>query len=183
MTTRVTDDRIQELRKERAAEFAGYRRAADLMEAHPEVPAPGVLPSGELRWWFYEWQADAAVKHIADIRRAVGGTWTKREAGSKMYFERDGYTISVDREVVCTRRVVGTKTVTLPAVEAQPERTVERDIVEWDCQPLLAPVAAVEATCRACHGRGTRLHGWAVCPGPCRDCDGTGKVAAVEAAS
>lgn len=30
-------------------------------------------------------------------------------------------------------------------------------------------------TCTACHGRGQRLRGWAVCPSECRDCGGTGK--------
>lgn len=34
------------------------------------------------------------------------------------------------------------------------------------------PVSTPE--CRACRGRGVRLHGWAICPGPCRDCGGTG---------
>lgn len=29
-------------------------------------------------------------------------------------------------------------------------------------------------TCTACRGRGSRLHGWAICPRPCEDCGGTG---------
>ena len=42
-----------------------------------------------------------------------------------------------DREEVCTRRVVGTETVEVPDPDA-PLVTVEREIVEWDCGPLLA---------------------------------------------
>ena len=41
------------------------------------------------------------------------------------------------REQVCTRRVVGTETVEVPDPDA-PLVTVEREIVEWDCGPLLA---------------------------------------------
>ena len=86
---------------------------------------------------------------VAAIRRAVGGKWDKREAQGvswpEMVFEREGYSITVKREAVCTRRVVGTETVTLPAVEAQPERTVEREIVEWDCEPVLAVDAVTAA--------------------------------------
>lgn len=31
-------------------------------------------------------------------------------------------------------------------------------------------------TCKACHGRKERLHGWAICSGPCQDCNGTGQI-------
>lgn len=41
------------------------------------------------------------------------------------------------RDEVCTARVVGTETVTVPDPEA-PLVEVERDIIEWDCGPLLA---------------------------------------------
>lgn len=43
----------------------------------------------------------------------------------------------MQRDNVCTARVVGTETLHVEAVEASPARTVERDIVEWDCVPLL----------------------------------------------
>lgn len=31
-------------------------------------------------------------------------------------------------------------------------------------------------TCKACHGKGQRLHGLAICPKACEDCGGTGEV-------
>lgn len=44
-------------------------------------------------------------------------------------------------------------------------------------------VAAGSApTCRACNGKGKRLHGYALCPKACEDCGGTGRVAAGSAA-
>ena len=42
------------------------------------------------------------------------------------------------RDRVCERVVTGIETVTVPAVEAKPETTEEREIVEWRCAPLLA---------------------------------------------
>lgn len=36
------------------------------------------------------------------------------------------------------------------------------------------PTETPPASCKACHGKGSRIHGWAMCPAPCRDCDGTG---------
>lgn len=127
---------------DRTALIAGYRRAADLIEAHPAIDYPIVVRSGDLHWSLYSFSCPNGVPAmVAAIRRAVGGKWTKREqqgyGDAEMVFERDGYTITVKRDAVCTRRVVGTETVTLPAVTAQPERTEEREIVEWDCEPIL----------------------------------------------
>lgn len=44
------------------------------------------------------------------------------------------------REAVCTRRVVGIETVEVPDPDA-PKVTVTRDIVEWDCEPVLGGVS------------------------------------------
>jgi plasmid stabilization system protein ParE len=127
--------------------IAGFRRAADLIEAHPELARPAVLADGDLRWWLYSYECpDGVPAMVAAIRRAVGGKWDKAETPGigepEMTFSRKGYAITVKREAVCVRRVVGTETVTLPAVEAAPERTVDREIVEWDCEPILTAVPA-----------------------------------------
>jgi len=47
---------------------------------------------------------------------------------------------ATDREEVCTRRVVGTETVEVPDPDA-PLVAIEREVVEWDCAPLLAKAA------------------------------------------
>ena len=44
------------------------------------------------------------------------------------------------RDEVCTRRVVGVETVEVPDPDA-PLVTIEREIVEWDCLPILGGAA------------------------------------------
>ena len=61
------------------------------------------------------------------------GACTKKPAGEMMGVERQfgnlTIRIIIGREQVCTRRVVGQRT-----IPASPERT--EDIVEWDCEPI-----------------------------------------------
>lgn len=127
---------------------ARLRAAAALIEQHPDIPAPMVTAytSGAVELdWFVNHGDDQRVTMQA-IRRALGGAWDKTTSAA--YFnlttERDGLQLSIlaDREEVCTRRVVGTEVVTVPAVEAQPERTEVREVVEWDCEPVLAGESA-----------------------------------------
>lgn len=133
------------------AVVAAHRAVANLIEQHPDLALPVVHHDGMIAWNLYSWSCpDGVPAMVAAIRRAVGGKWDKREAktiggNDGMVFEREGYRITVAREQVCTRRVVGTETVTLPAVKAQPERTVEREVVEWDCQPVLAESERISA--------------------------------------
>ncbi len=130
--------------EERTAVIAAHRKVADLLEAHPEIAEPSVWSDGSIRWSLYSFECpDGIPAMVAAIRRAVGGTWTKREQKSvsgadELVFEREGFGVTVGREAVCTRRVVGTEEVTIPAVEAKPARTEVREIVEWDCHPILA---------------------------------------------
>ena len=57
------------------------------------------------------------------------------------------YRIVCDREQVCTKKVVGTETVTkkVPPDGEWTEQEVEQDVVEWECHPLLAPAKEVTA--------------------------------------
>lgn len=123
------------------------RAAADLIDAHPDLPAPFVAPAHRaLSWHLWPWEYTDAQATARDIRRTIGGTWDKSYSGEDLVLRRDHagitYTITVKREAVCTRRVVGTETVTLPAQAALPERTVEREVIEWDCDPILAEAAS-----------------------------------------
>lgn len=124
--------------------IASHRAVADLLEAHPDLLPPFIYKNGTIAWLLWPFECpDGVPAMVASIRRIVGGKWDKRESKSvtgidELVFARDGYEITVRRENVCTRRVVGTVTETVPAVEAQPERTVEREVVEWDCAPVLA---------------------------------------------
>jgi hypothetical protein len=124
---------------------AMLRVVADLLDEH-HLPLPFVTQYG-VNWSIYPWDVDDVAAAVADVRRAVGGKWDKStDGGDKMALTtiRDGikFVVEVDREKVCTRRVVGTETVMLPAVVAAPERTEEREIVEWDCDPILESASA-----------------------------------------
>ena len=129
------------------------RRAADLLDEHPDLPAPVITAwsSGTLEVGWQLMNGDRADDQKAAVRqivRAIGGKWDKTDhgAGSDMYFKRklDGLnlTIYATREQICERVVVGEETVTIPAKPAEPERTEVRETVEWRCAPVLAEVSA-----------------------------------------
>ena len=86
---------------------------------------------------------------VKAVRRAIGGIWGKGGHEQTFYLEQSnvfGYfetTIYSDRKLTCERRVVGIEDVVVDAVEAAPSRTESREIVEWDCGPLLADREAV----------------------------------------
>lgn len=126
----------------------------EFLEKHPDIPSPTVTLWGhsyeiDLTWHlqishqnFLEDQREAAQK----ITRALGGFWKKDSYGNtfrmkrKEKFERGGdvltvnFSIVAEREAVCERRVVGYEDVVIPASE---ERVESREIVEWDCGPVL----------------------------------------------
>lgn len=129
-----------------SAIVTGHRRVADLLEQHPDIVPPFVYGDGKIVWNIYSYECpDGVPAMVAKIRRIVGGKWDKREQNGitspEMVFERDGYQITVKRDAVCTRRVVGTETITKPAISL-PERTETIEIVEWDCSPVLAEASA-----------------------------------------
>lgn len=128
------------------------REAADLIAAHPELPTPCVWGYGRgavtVQWQLMnrdDAKDDQRAAAVA-IRQAVGGEWSKEGYGQSFKLTRNLGTLSLeilaDREQVCERIVVGTKTVTVPAVEAQPAREVEVEDVEWRCEQLLAGASA-----------------------------------------
>lgn len=132
------------------------RTVADILEQHPNLPAPSVsfYQSGNVsvHWYLcldsYGMVENMQKHYAAEIVRALGGKWNKEESGDDFRFaqQRDGidYTILVKRSAVCERIVVGTETVTVPAMparEALPARIETREVVEWRCEPLLADVS------------------------------------------
>src|SRR5690606_12235427 len=99
--------------------------------AHPDLPAPMVsiyrqTPELGDMDWFLDGDGAEQKATAARIIRAIGGKWDKAPFGDTMRFnqERDGLRlcVSAERTAVCERVVIGVETVTLPAVEAQPER-------------------------------------------------------------
>lgn len=136
---------------------AALREAADLLDQHPEIRQPYLTTSvsgrAHLAWFLpIEIRTDDEQRDAArDLLSALRGHWKKAPgSGDAFNFVQSrgllDLTVQVDRPAVCERVVVGTETVTVPAVEAveaRPERTETREIVEWRCQPLLAGAEAV----------------------------------------
>ena len=131
------------------------REAADLLDQHPDLPQPYITSSsdGSVR---LNWYLNIHVDDLADqkalaaaIVKAVGGAWTKDandyDGGRFSFTQARGllwFNVQTQREAVCERVVTGTETVLVPAKPAEPERTIERETVEWRCEPLLAEVAS-----------------------------------------
>lgn len=136
----------------------GLRAAADLLTAHPDLPTPCVFAydsSGtiEVSWHLLSGDDNSTEAQKAAARAiitAIGGTWDKNPYGERFDFERKygplDLQIYATRDAMCERVVVGSETVTVPAVQAQPERTEEREMVEWRCESLLRPDEAAETT-------------------------------------
>lgn len=126
---------------------ANLRKAADLLAAHPDLEQPYVTSRStgaiSLSWYLHHERGSA--EKAAAVVRAIDGTWERGEADysgplATWSQVRDGLEldVSVSREQVCERVVVGVEEVTIPAVPAQPERVEEREKVEWKCGPLLS---------------------------------------------
>lgn len=79
---------------------------------------------------------------IGTIRK-LGGKWDKGEIGgyhfamTRELSDSVKVQVFVPRAEVCTAKVVGTKTVKRADPEA-PLVDVEEDIIEWECDPVLA---------------------------------------------
>lgn len=144
------DDQVIEKRLNYAN---GLRALADLLEERPEVPLPSYGDTMEMSIYVPTWDAVDPKQRLAEAVRAVreqaGVELQKDVTDSSLHlgFSLHGLKVSLftSRDVVCTRRVVGTETVTrtgkdpalleqLPDVEIEEER----EIVEWDCAPVLA---------------------------------------------
>lgn len=159
---------------------ANLRAAAVLLDQHPDIPQPYIVTShsGAVRLsWYLSDESDGKAL-AARVVRSIDGAWGRGEADysgplATWNQVREGLNlhVSVARDQVCERVVTGTKVVTIPAVEAQPARTEEREVVEWRCMPLLAEATPLGAqqTAPAPHARG--LFAVAGTTGPSRRVD------------
>ena len=125
------------------------RTVAELLDTNPDLPNPCVWAYGRdavtVQWQILRDDKATQRDTLNQIRRSLGGTWRKIAGSDSFAVEQkldNGITLQViaQREAVCTRRVVGTREVTIPAREATPELVVVDEIVEWDCDPLTAEV-------------------------------------------
>lgn len=88
-------------------------------------------------WYLHDMSTEEKRAEIAKIARKLGNAekiysddffWLEKQFGPMVIFR-----VHSMRQTVCERVVTGT--ITLPAVPAQPERTIEK--VEWRCSPIL----------------------------------------------
>lgn len=91
---------------------------------------------------------------MARVCKELGGKWDKGIVTRTTFHmtrrlgQENGYNrvrVEADRERVCTRKVVGTETVEITDYDNAPTKTVEREIVEWDCPPSLLSLTKQEA--------------------------------------
>lgn len=126
----------------------GLRRLRDFVANHPDLPTPYEAMYGQSGYKIHV--PNHADDTAAELARVVGVLTDGAPLGSvtKTYGD-DGYVRVVrmfgpvpleawtSRDEVCERRVVGVEQVEVPDPDA-PTVTVEREIVEWDCAPILA---------------------------------------------
>jgi hypothetical protein len=117
----------------------GLRALADFLDAHPDV-LEDVSHSGFDCGAFFDNKT-----RLAAFAKAVGGQLDKGKYGGYLEvakrFGPHKLTGNVAEDLVCERIVVGTETVEVPDPEA-PKVTIEREIVEWKCPPILNEVDA-----------------------------------------
>lgn len=118
---------------------AGLRACADWMEANPALPLPY---DPKLQIMSVDTKAE-----VAALARQMGRC--EKTANESMFkvvkwfgpFRVEGV---VYREQICERIVVGTQTVVVPEVKAQPARVEVREVVEWKCGSLMSSVELPE---------------------------------------
>ena len=108
---------------------AGLRQIADWYAQHPEIP----LPSPNLGIYTCNGRETAAT-----VSRALGHAQKRTDGIDEELFvlHRDFGAVNLAfyfyRADVCTRKVLGTE-----RVEAVLAPAYDREIVEWECEPLL----------------------------------------------
>lgn len=119
---------------------AAMREVADFIESHPNVP----VPEGYSGIRLY-----ASVETVDELRAAfhLSGPWAKEYQGETAVYKKEfgpqpennwskgshiTYQVSLPREQVCVKRVVGQEWVP-PAPSYAQTTGYYRDVVEWDC--------------------------------------------------
>ena len=122
------------------------RALADFVEeAHEAIPEEGLSVKVQTYVWHTTSDGTVAERFAPLIRAGLASRScdSVRKDYSGNYFELHlgigdiDYEIWCAREAVCEKRVTGTETVIEKVAVQYEEREVEKEIVEWDCHPLL----------------------------------------------
>lgn len=120
----------------------GLRGLADWLDANPQI----ALPWSGNEYNPFQVGVWVSKEELAAIIKALPGKVEKDYSADNVVrvnakFGDLHVSAYAGRSEVCERVVTGTETVTVPAVEARPERTEEREVVEWRCHPILGDEA------------------------------------------
>lgn len=84
-----------------------------------------------------------AVDRLAAIRKSLGGKWEKNMDDYELSLSQEvapnvTVKLSISRSEACEPKVIGTETVeVIDYDQPQPMKTITRDIIEYDCKPIL----------------------------------------------
>jgi hypothetical protein len=121
---------------------SNLRYLADFIEEHG-VELPGDMYNSDPKLRLNVWVRgkDEMARAIRVLNKA-GIVRKDFSTGYANVIKDFGKYVSIEfttmREKVCTRKVVGTETVPLKAFVTVPGKYEEKEIVEWECDPILA---------------------------------------------
>ena len=130
---------------------SNLREFADFLDDHGQ-DIPDVNVDVSSRIWSWTSANDVPTAIALALRAGMKGADEVRKKYSDDYFRLYlsfgdlEYRVSCDRDEVCERTVIGTETVmeSVPPEGDWTEKAVEKDIVEWVCNPLLAAAKDVD---------------------------------------
>ncbi len=128
----------------------GLRAMADFAEAHPEM-LPEYPMAASLFVGLPEGDPKEEMAKMARVLAPCEKEVPDYETGSFHLVKRFGphkYTVFTERENVCARKVIGTEDVEVEVYSEEAQAIIDtlpkvtqtetREIVEWDCKPLLS---------------------------------------------
>jgi hypothetical protein len=104
----------------------------NLAAAHPDIAEHIYISASS---WIPASQAVEEMGKIARFFAPCNKRFSDHYFEVSKWFGTIKIEFAVSRDAVCERKVVGTRTVEVPAREAY---TRTEDVVEWECKPLLA---------------------------------------------
>ena len=130
---------------------SNLREFADFLDNHGQ-DIPDVTVDVSSRVWSWTSAGDVPTAIALALRAGMKGADEVTKEYSDNYFRlylsfgELQYRVLCDREEVCERTVVGTETVmeSVPPEGEWTEQAVEKDVVEWVCNPLLAAAKDVD---------------------------------------
>jgi hypothetical protein len=130
--------------KDRDELVQGLRDLADFLERPESVALPIEMYGHKIDQWIYneDDQGRSAKENMKKIVKILGSC--KKDYSSSMMLVTKEFgpvklEFATSRDGVCTKRVVETKKVPKQRYVEIPGEFDEREVVEWDCDPILAP--------------------------------------------